>query len=226
MTTHPFHHHARAQMSARFVAAITLFVLLALGVIGQRVAAQQPAAHTPLNRALPGLQPGDGVRLGFWRERELNGDYFVDETGSVILPLLGRRVVLGIPADRLKRELSQELQTQLVNQTVQVTLLTRVRIVGAVQRPGLYHVDPTMTVGDAVALAGGPTANGRLDRIRLLRDGAVVVSKLSAADPVFAEIRSGDEITLPERSWLSRNGAVALGAAISALGLVLAQAAF
>jgi polysaccharide export outer membrane protein len=188
-------------------------------------AAQQPASAR-LARVLPGLEPGDAVRLTFWREPEMNGDYFVDETGTVTLPLLGKRSVTGVPADELKRVLTGELQDQLVNQSVQVTLLTRVRILGAVQRPGLYHVDPTMMVGDAVALAGGATPAGRLDRIRVERAGQVVLSRVSASDPVFAEIRSGDQILIPERSWLSRNGAVVLGAAISAVGLIVAQAAF
>lgn len=215
--THDHHYPTR---STGFLGSAVLCLMLLGGPAD--AAAQQPV----VSRTLPGLQPGDGVRLGVWREPDLSGDFFVDETGTVTLPLLGRRNVLGIPGDQLKRDLIRDLQSQLVNQSVHLSLLTRVRIVGAVQRPGLYHVDPTMMVGDAVALAGGATPHGRLDDIRVVREDRTVLTKVSTSDPVLHEIRSGDQIIIPERSWLSRNGAVVLGAVISATGLIIAQAAF
>ncbi len=197
-----------------------------LGAFGTDTPASAQSSNGSLARALPELKPGDGIRLRFWREPALNGDYFVDETGTVTLPLLGTIEVTGIPADELKRDLIRDLEAQLVNQAVQLSLLTRVRILGAVQRPGLYHVDPTMMVGDAVALAGGATPNGKLDAIRVIRGGDVVLSKISQTDPVTTDVRSGDQIFVPERSWLARNGAVVLGALISAGGLIVAQAIF
>jgi protein involved in polysaccharide export with SLBB domain len=204
------------------------WILAPLGIMAALLVSGSLAAQTaptpPAFRVLPGLQPGDAVRLVFWREPDLNGDYLVDENGVVTLPLIGRRTVAGIPGQELKQTLIRELEAQLRNQSVQVSMLTRVRILGAVQKPGLYHVDATMMVGDAVALAGGATPNGRMNDIRVMRDGAVIRSKLSATDPLLSEIRSGDQIIISERTWLSRNGAIVLGAAISALGIVVAAA--
>jgi len=108
------------------------------------------------------LIPGDAIRLAFWREPDFNGDYPVDENGSVVLPILGYRKVNGIPPADLKAILLDEYREQLRNQDVQITLLRRVRILGAVHEPGLYFVDPTMTLGDAVALAGGATGDGKV----------------------------------------------------------------
>jgi polysaccharide export outer membrane protein len=220
MITRHAHSSVHALRIALIVAAVTLVALVCCPV----GTAQQPLAPG-MARALPGLQPGDGLRLSFWRDPEMNGDYFVDETGTLTIPLLGARSVTGIPADQLKRDLIRELQAQLANQSVQVNLLTRVRILGAVHRPGLYHVDPTMMLGDAIALAGGATPNGTLNKIRVVRGDRLVIW-LSAADPVYGDVRSGDQIIVPERSWISRNGGVVLGALISAVGLVVAQAAF
>jgi polysaccharide export outer membrane protein len=201
-----------------------LLAAMALTLMAAQITAQQPTQA--LGRALPGLQPGDGIRLRFWREPSLNGEYFVDETGAVTVPLVGTITVTGIPADQLKRDLLRDLEAQLVNQTVQINLLTRVRILGAVHRPGLYHVDPTMMLGDAVALAGGATPNGRLDRVRIVRGGEIAIARVNATEPVFVEVRSGDQIVVPERSWISRNSAVVFGAVISAAAMLVAQAAF
>ncbi len=51
-------------------------------------------------------------------------------------------------------------------------MLRRVRIMGAVNRPGLFPVDPTITVADALAMAGGATPLGDPDKLQVLRNGS------------------------------------------------------
>jgi protein involved in polysaccharide export with SLBB domain len=172
------------------------------------------------------LVPGDAVRLKFWREPALSGDYLVDEAGTVVLPLLGVREVAGVSGTQLKRRLLEDYGRELAHQEVQVLLLRRVRILGAVKEPGLYHVDGTMTLGDAVALAGGATTVGKLKGIKLLRDENEIQDGLDINSLLLEQIRSGDQIMVPERSWFSRNGAVVVGALISAAGLIVGAAAF
>ena len=191
--------------------------------------AQQPGSATYQTRVADQAQPlvpGDAIRLSFWREPEYSGDYIVDERGLAVLPLLGQQKITGIPPATLKQRLLQEYGEQLRNQEVQIILLRRVRILGAVQNPGLFHVDPTMTLGDAVALAGGATPQGKLDGIRVFRGGFEIRSDLDTSAPVIDAIRSGDQIIVPERSWLSRNAAVIIGGTISAVGIIVAAAAF
>jgi polysaccharide export outer membrane protein len=160
--------------------------------------------------------------LSFWREPELDGEYIVDETGAVVLPLLGHRAVTGIRLTDLKQQLLEEYAEQLRNQEVQITLLRRVRILGAVDEPGLYYIDQTMTLGDAVALAGGATNEGKLDDIKIIRDGEEIRSNLDSTVSVVEEVQSGDQIIVPERSWFARNGAVIIAATISAIGFIVA----
>ena len=38
------------------------------------------------------LAPGDAIQLAFSREPDLGGDFPVDESGAVVLPLLGTKV--------------------------------------------------------------------------------------------------------------------------------------
>lgn len=169
-----------------------------------------------------GLRPGDAIRLAFWREPDLDGDYPVDETGRVVLPLLGARIVTGTPPTELKQRLLRDFDGQLRNQEVQLTLLYRVRVLGAVRAPGLYHVDATMTLGDAVALAGGTLPQGTLDGIRILRSGRTIHADIDTDTRIAEQVRSGDQILVGERSWLSRNGTFVVGSLITVAGIVVA----
>jgi protein involved in polysaccharide export with SLBB domain len=177
-----------------------------------------PAAGAAGN-GTEGLQPGDAIHVSFWREPTLTGDYPVDETGTVVLPLVGARKVTGVPPEQLKQQLLRDFGAQLRNQEVQITLLQRVRILGAVKDPGLYHVDATMTLGDAVALAGGATPNGSLDGIRILRQGQTIHANLKTDTPVAEQAWSGDQILVPERGWLSRNGTFLVGSVLTVASL-------
>jgi protein involved in polysaccharide export with SLBB domain len=170
------------------------------------------------------LAPGDAIQLSFWRDPQFNGDYSVDETGMVVLPFLGVRRVTNTPSSELKRQLLDDYAQQLRNQDVRVTLLRRVRILGAVKNPGLYRVEPTMTLGDAVAVAGGPTPEGKLKGIRILRNGQEIRSNLDGRTRLAEYVRSGDQIMVPERGWFARNGFYIVAAAgISTLGAIIAH---
>lgn len=171
------------------------------------------------------LRPGDVVRLRIWREPDLSGDFPVDESGQVVLPRLGPVSVMAISRDSLRRSLLASYTTYLKNPSIEVILLRRVNVLGAVKNPGLYPVDPTMTVADALALAGGASADGRRDRVELLRGGDKVVVKLDPGARLGdTPIRSGDQLYVPERSWFSRNQGIVIGtvSAFAALALRLA----
>lgn len=169
------------------------------------------------------LRSGDAIRLEFWREAEMNGEYRVDEQGATVLPILGRRQVTGAAAQVVKRRLQEEYARHIRDEAFQITLLRRVTIFGAVNDPGLYYVDATMTVADAVALAGGSRREGELTGVKILRDGQEIRSQIDSSEPVLSTVRSGDQVFVPERSWLSRNVGVVVGASVSVVGLLLSQ---
>jgi len=184
-----------------------------------------PARSQSAPEAAP-LAPGDAIRTTFWREPQLNGEYRVDETGTVVLPLLGTRNVRDIAPDRLKTALVSDYGRQLRSaDDVQIVLLRRVRVLGAVKTPGLYLVDPTMTLGDVIALAGGATQTGKLKDIRVTRNGREIRSDLNERAPVGGRLGSGDQILVPERSWFSRQGVFLLAGSISAITVLVTQVA-
>ncbi len=194
------------------------------------VVAVGPVAKPGYGQAVPPddgmtLAPGDAIRLTFWREPTLNGEYQIDETGSVTLPILGGLRAVDVSSDQLLVDLREAYARELAaRQDVSITLLRRVRILGAVAQPGLYHVDPTMTLADAIALAGGATREGKLQGVRIVRDGQPVFTDLSSDVFLAERARSGDQIVVPERSWFSRNSAVVVGGLLSATALIVANA--
>ena len=198
-----------------------LLALAALRVAG--LPAQQATQDGVLARpaaAVDQLRPGDVVRLRIWREPDLSGDFMVDESGVVTLPRVGPVRVLGEPVDSLKAHLLA-LYRRYVNQpSIEVTPLRRVQVTGAVRTPGLYTVDPTMSVADAIALAGGITPDGRRDRVLLIRGNTPIDAELERGDGRASPLRSGDAVYVPQRSWLSRNPGMVI-AAVSATASVV-----
>lgn len=206
-----------------------VIALLALPAVTPAAAAQDDGTPGSASEsAIPAanrepLRPGDAIRLRFWREPDLSGEYTVDERGAAVLPILGTRALTDVSAEELKRRLHAEYAQHIRDQAVEITPLRRVTIIGSVNQPGLYHVDPTMTLADAVALAGGSRREGKLDAVKVLRGGEEIRSNLDSSQPVLNHVRSGDQIFVPERSWIARNPGVIIGASISVLGLLLSQ---
>ncbi len=165
------------------------------------------------------LYPGDIVRLKIWREPDLSGDYDVNVHGEAVFPKIGSVHVTEITVDSLQRLLVSTYGQYLRDPAIEITPLRRVTVLGAVKNPGLYPVDPTMSVADAIALAGGPTPDGNQKRLELIRNGKKENVTVATTQEVGAtEIRSGDELFVPERSWISRNGYI-VGAVIGAVAV-------
>ena len=189
---------------------LPLLALLALTPAG----ASSQVAPVPAPQDANSLLPGDVIRVAIWREEDLSGEFQVDQDGSVILPLLGRRQVVGISPDRLREQLTEEYADYLVNTAVNVTLLRRVVVLGEVRVPGQYTVDATQSVADLIARAQGLTPDGNAEDIRLLRQGESFRTNLSGTlSIVEAGIRSGDQILVGKRPWLARNFSALVGVA-------------
>lgn len=165
----------------------------------------------------PGLRPGDAVRVQVWREGDLSGTFTVDDRGVVTLPLLGEREVAGLEPAELRDDLLIDYREYLQNPSIQVTVLRRINILGAVTQPGLYPVDATISLSEALGLAGGITPEGDADDIRLYRDDRVISRDLDRNVLVGnVDIRSGDRIVVGERNWFERNPGALIGSLIAA----------
>lgn len=194
--------------------AVAVAGALVLGAVAgwNPAAAQSSVTRGEVGDTLP-LRPGDLIRLRVWREPDLSGDFPVNEAGLAVLPKIGPVEVASAPPAQLQAAITRKLSVFLTQPSVDVAFLRRVQVVGAVEKPGLYHVDQTMTVSDAIALAGGVTSSGRTDQVEIIRQGQRLPGRVSGRMLIsHAAVRSGDQLYIPERSWISRNPATILGA--------------
>lgn len=202
---------------------VLLVVLLGALTRAEGLAAQSsPSAVAPAT--VPGgvLLPGDLVRLRIWREPDLSGDFQVDEQGAVVLPKIGALSIRDMPAASLKALLVEKYSTYLRDPAIDVTVLRRVNVLGAVRNPGLYPVDATMTVADVFALAGGVAPEGNPDKGELIRGGTRLDVKLSRRTKIAeTPLQSGDQLYVPQRSWMSRNPGVVAGTLTAVAGIVV-----
>jgi len=153
------------------------------------------------------LRPGDVLRIRVWGQDEFSGEFQVDERGIVEYPLLGEINTRDRTIGQLREQIRAGVGELFREPLVTVTPLFRMAVLGNVNRPGLYSVDPTLTTFDVVALAGGTTPSGSLRKIRLLRGGERIqldFEEQALAGRTLTEIgvRSGDQIVVG-RPWLT-----------------------
>lgn len=169
------------------------------------------------------LGPGDIVRVHIYQEADISGDYPIDEDGNVVLPLIGQKRVTGIPLRQLRDTLVAEFRVHLRNPAILITPLRRVHVLGEVRSPGLFLIDPTVTLAGAIAMAGGPTSNGDMERVRVVRENTVIRERVGVAQTLdAAEVHSNDQIIVDRRSWFDRNSTFVVSALLSATSIIVA----
>jgi len=199
----------------------TCALLLLLACPAARTFAQGGTSADPL-AAVPGVRAGDVIKVWVWRETDYSGEFPVDARGRVVLPLLGEIAVRGRTAETLSDSLRTAYRVYLKNPSIEITVLRRIAVSGEVAKPGLYPADATISIGELISLAGGVTSSGNQKKIQLLRDGRVIVSALGPGTVLQrSPVQSGDQVFVPQRSWVSRNGGALLYGGISVTSAVL-----
>jgi protein involved in polysaccharide export with SLBB domain len=192
---------------------ITSLVLLLAMLLPGSGWAQATTAAT--ERAPLTLQPGDAIRVHVYQDN-VTGEYIINEEGVVTLPLLGERRVIGIPVRELRQQLLADYRRFLNNPGITITPLRRISVLGSVVRPGILSVDPTFTLADAIALAGGANTEGDITRVKIVRSGRVIEERAFVGEVMEdAGIRSGDQILVGRRSWFDRNSTFIVSALLS-----------
>lgn len=167
------------------------------------------------------IQPGDRVQLDIWREDELSGEYSVDERGEVVLPMLGVVRVDHLQPGELRDTLREEYGEYLRNPSIEVTVLRRIGVHGEVKQPSLYWVDLTMTLRDAIAMAGGMTVPADPDEIVIVRGtDRIEFDEAGSATVLTADLHSGDQVVVGRKSWIVLNAPWVISTSISVLSIL------
>lgn len=150
----------------------------------------------------PPLSPGDVLRITVWRAPEFSGEFVVAPDGTLLHPLYQGVKVGGIRVSMVKSRLRTFLTAYEQNPQLVVEPLFPVTVAGEVRLPSLYIMPQGTTIAQAIARAGGPTERGRLDRVRLLRQGQEMMIDALAAQQQYAAtpISSGDQLFVGRRS--------------------------
>ena len=142
------------------------------------------------------IGPRDVLGIAVWGQADLSRDYTVDPDGLVPFPLLGRVMAAGSTPKALAAQLTELLgKDYLVNPQVIVNvkeyLSQKVQVLGAAERPGVYHLTGPTTLLEILSRAGG-FASSAGKQVLLVRnhgtsDGASAVrlslEKIQAGDP-------------------------------------------
>lgn len=118
---------------------------------------------------------GDVLRLSVFQWPEYSGESRVDDLGAISLPALGRLTVNGLTLEAIEQRIIAKLSSfsEIPNVRViaEVVEYRPFSVLGAVSDPGRYPYASSMTVLDAVAVAGGfLTPRGEGDRYKRLVD--------------------------------------------------------
>lgn len=144
------------------------------------------------------LGTGDKVRVIVFGEQELSGDYDVDSSGYLRLPLIGQVQAAGYSLREFENAIKAKLEEGYLKDprvSVEVVNYRPFYIIGEVTSPGQYPYVNGMTVLNAVALAGGFTYRAKKSTV-YIRNGNE--EDETPADQT-TKIRPGDIIRVGER---------------------------
>lgn len=193
----------------RFGKSLVLFAACALALLlaGCTDSRGGPIAYNPSEFGAPDplstaalesnytIAPMDTLAINVFRMPDLTGDYQVDLTGRISMPLIGEVEAANLTTADLDRVLTQKFgQRYLENPDVSVGIKSStkrmVTIDGAVKNAGSYPVIGAMSLMQAVALAGGATPDANLRRVAIFRQ---IGGERQAAAFDIVDIRRGQD---------------------------------
>ena len=127
--------------------------------------------------------PGDVLQISVWKEPDLQLEVLVRPDSAFSFPLAGDISTEGLSVVELQaaltRRLSRYLSSPEVTVMVTAVLGNKVYVIGQVNRPGEFVVNPRVDVMQALSMAGGLTAFAAMNDIKILRRSASRQTALS-----------------------------------------------
>ena len=146
------------------------------------------------------LDSGDRVRVLVFGQEDLSGEFEIDGTGSISMPLIGQVSAMGLSTPQLEQAITERLADGFLREprvSAEVTNYRPFYIYGEIGRPGEYQYSSGLTVMNAVAAAGGFTyrANKRVVYIKSVDGADEQAYQLNSQ----VMVRPGDSIRIGER---------------------------
>jgi len=165
-----------------------------------------PIAYSPSNFGVPDaptvvplgagykIAPLDTLSIKVFKMPDLSGDFEVDLTGQISIPLIGSITATDYTTAQLDEQLTQRLGAKyLENPDVSVGIKSStsrsVTVDGAVNKAGGFPINGPVTLMQAVAQAGGASPEANIRRVAVFRQ---IAGKRQAAAFDLASIRRGE----------------------------------
>jgi polysaccharide biosynthesis/export protein len=147
--------------------------VLAALLVGSPMFALVPARAADLAYA---VQPGDILAVSVWKEPSLQGPVLIRPDGGFSFPLAGEIDARGKSVAELQKLLTDRLKKYISEPVVSVSVQdvkgNKVYVLGQVNKPGEFVVNPSVNAMQALSMAGGPNAFANTGGIFILRRGS------------------------------------------------------
>ena len=176
-------------IASRIAALAAIF--LAMPLAAQE---NEPVNAAPLTGYL--IQPGDLLEVSVWKEEYLERDILVRPDGGVTFPLAGDVLAAGRTVADVQAQITSQLSRFIPDPVVTVSLKeirgNKIYVLGQVQKPGAFVMNPRVDVMQALALAGGTTPFANTNDIKILRRSA---NRQEVIDFRYSEVEKGRKLS-------------------------------
>jgi polysaccharide export outer membrane protein len=119
------------------------------------------------------VQPGDLLEISVWKEPELQREVLVRPDGAFSFPLSGQIDARNKTVEDLRLEITERLSRYIPDLVVTVSVVeingNKIYVIGQVNEPGVFVVNPRVDVMQALSMAGGTTPFADANDIKILR---------------------------------------------------------
>jgi len=149
-------------------------VALALSLAPAAAVTQEQQKQPPVDKSAEyRLHAGDSITISVWKELDLQRKVMIRPDGRFSFPLTGEVQAAGRTPDEVRIEIENSLKKFIPEAVVTVIVEefngNRVYVIGQVTKPGMYVMNPSLNVLQALSLAGGSTPFAKLDSISVIR---------------------------------------------------------
>jgi polysaccharide export outer membrane protein len=156
------------------------------------------------------VNAGDRLEISVWKEVDLQREVLVRPDGAFSFPLAGQIMAKGRTVSEVRKELESRLARYIPDLVTTVTVVdvsgNSIFVIGQVETPGKFVMNPVLDVMQALSMAGGTTPFASLKNIRILRRESGAQTSLDFDYTEVADgrsldqnilLRSGDVVVVP-----------------------------
>jgi len=152
-----------------------LVLMVTLFLVSAVLAAEQ---ETSPNETVRGsdeylIGAGDLLEVVIWKNEDLSGEFRVRPDGKFSMPLIGDVIAAGKTTDAINMQIQTKLQlfieAPFVSTIIREAASNRIFVLGEVNEPGAYQIQGSLTVLQALSLAGGFTEFAAREKMVLVR---------------------------------------------------------